>query len=182
MGKQATKHTNGLLKDRALGGAGTDATHGGNRSDAEPLGCTREAEFDAYISARIISQQQNRRRIERKTDAALQREDTESGAGQVGRAGGSRPMGNEEAHLSGLSNVEVCAYDFGRDLRDAEIGNGSLEDSRVISHYAEHVIAAPAKQATDSTGRMVVIDMENRIELLRLGRLADRAAPILGRA
>lgn len=79
-----------LLEDRALGGAGTDAKHGGNRSDAEPNGGSRTAEFQDYWQARIEANRiAERSRRMRRTDASFD-------AGRRTETGAGRHHGGEE--------------------------------------------------------------------------------------
>lgn len=61
-----------LLKDRALGGAGTDATRGGNRSDAEPWNGNSSAEIQDYWEGRRLANRiAERRRLKRKAGETI---------------------------------------------------------------------------------------------------------------
>jgi len=101
---EATNKTTDLLKDRALGGAGTDATHGGNRSDAEPNELARTAEIHDYWEGRRLANRiAERRRLKRKAGEALGGTSLASRHGSHGE--GMAADGDRKAHCLGVHRL-----------------------------------------------------------------------------
>jgi hypothetical protein len=63
--------------------------------------------------------------------------------------------------------------------RRDEIFDGAKKNFWVVPNHSQHVIAAPAQEATDLARRVAMVDMENAFKLIFFWSSADRALATL---